>query len=331
MFGDRDLEVDGEDSEYHKEAMEGTATQDFLDSIVLDEMQAARLYGDVAEMRTLLITRNLPPGTDPSREMHLTLNNAITWRSQRNDMEKVRELFKYFVDDPTIPGLMLEELSLPLKSAIEHENRDMVNILLCQGARITKESEDQLYLKTTYNLKTFRLILDNLLRSGWDLDRGSLLWYAAASACWGNQKPPAMYYIALKCSPATLQLCFDNGSKVYNGAFVAAARRKSAPDRIAIFEILLKYGGDINCVEELGLPRRSFSALQASQARTLRATALYAAVKAEDVELIQWLMEHGANPLVRVFRGDLPAGTPAGILRSSTNLVLRDMGKKFCD
>ncbi|KAH8661669.1 ankyrin repeat-containing domain protein [Tricladium varicosporioides] len=347
MSNDRNLEV-GNCSEYGEEAMEVAETQAFLDSMVMDEIQLARLSGDVAEMCILLTTRNLPPRTEPSQEMRLTLRTAISRASQRNNTEKVRSLFEYFVDDPTIPVLTVGELSEPLKSAVGHENRDMVNILLRQGARVTRETENGLSLKRQYDAGTFSLILDDLLKSGWDIDRGSILWHAAISGheflvnwalehwanplstSWMARQPPAMYFIALNCSPATLQLCFDNGSRVHNSALVAAARRKPSQDRTAIFEMLLKYGGDINALGEPGFRRISSNALQASNARALRPTALYEAAKVEDVELVQWLMEHGANPLVRVFR-DRPAGTPAGIMRRSSNLVLRDIGKRFCD
>jgi ankyrin repeat protein len=134
-----------------------------------------------------------------------------------------------------------------------------------------------------------------------------------------------MTRIAHSGSLVSLQLLFKCGAQIDNNALHAAVRRpKSDPERIPILELLLSQGADINALET-GLIRPSSSALR--KAHPPRTTPLYEAAKAQDVELVEFLMKRGADPKVRTRWGEWKESSSAlGYLIHSKNERLREMG-----
>jgi len=114
---------------------------------------------------------------------------------------------------------------------------------------------------------------------------------------------------------SSLKLLFDHGASVDNNSMSAAARRgEHDVERITIMQLLIAHGGDVNAPED-GVRYPTSSALRA--ARLPRFTALYLAARADDVEMVELLLENGADPWLRIRFGEQERGTPWGVMCAS--------------
>ena len=127
-----------------------------------------------------------------------------------------------------------------------------------------------------------------------------------------------------KCSLASLQLLFAHGATMDNNALSAAARRGTHDsERVAIMDVLIAHGGDVNALEE-GVRRPSSSALRT--ANPPRFTPLYEAARADDVQLVEFLLQRGADPRLRIRVGEREGTAPWAVMLASKDERMKALG-----
>ena len=122
---------------------------------------------------------------------------------------------------------------------------------------------------------------------------------------------------AWRHSPAVVRLLLQHGAHprterllhsaaaASNPSFAEVHPERSDPDRVEVLQILLEAGADVNDMEPdpKGRPLRGML----SRRRTMESgTPLHAAVGAENIRTVRFLLEHGADPQAPSWSGHSP-------------------------
>jgi ankyrin repeat protein len=131
-----------------------------------------------------------------------------------------------------------------------------------------------------------------------------------------------MFYVAGYGSLTTLRLLFDYGAKVESNALFAIIRKKKNdnPKQILMVQLLLSKGADINILRKRER-RPSSNAL--THSRMFRYTSVWEAVKAKDVEMVEFLIRNGADVNLRILVNDIEKSSPLEEMLASHYVELR--------
>ncbi|KAF2209723.1 hypothetical protein CERZMDRAFT_100130 [Cercospora zeae-maydis SCOH1-5] len=179
-------------------------------------------------------------------------------------------------------------LSCHVKSAVLSHSKPMIQLLLDHGWPINAElgwSDPPLLAYAT----------DNLDLTTWLLSLG-----ADPNASCGLNKTPlsaAVQYSSLK----VIELLFAHGGSVREGQLLHYAIWRERADRVAVTEYLLQQGAPVNAImyhehQESFIQREPFGI----------GTPLHDAAAVGDIEVIELLLDWGADVLARDTRGRLP-------------------------
>src|SRR5436305_518733 len=91
--------------------------------------------GDIFAVRALLSKEPLPWWVKPTHELKEAARQGTKFAANENDIEKMRTLLHEWSSDSSLPPLEAEDLEWSLGAAIKAGNRDIVRLLLKNGAR----------------------------------------------------------------------------------------------------------------------------------------------------------------------------------------------------
>lgn len=107
-----------------------------------------------------------------------------------------------------------------------------------------------------------------------------------------------------EASIPTIQLLFDGGGDIQKGQLFDYATWRKTADRLDVLQLLWARGltqSAINKVKYQDIPQ-DYQLNKYSEI----GTPLHNAARVGDVDAVKWLLEHGANPLVKDPRGRIP-------------------------
>lgn len=133
-----------------------------------DAMVTAVRSGDISSVRSLFSHHPLPEWLNTIEKLKETTCNAIYKSVVANDIERVRELFLGWNEDSSLPSFVPHELEQSLSVAVKAGSKQIVMLLLQNGARMTGVVGQAIFAPLTYDAETFTSILNDLLEYGWD-------------------------------------------------------------------------------------------------------------------------------------------------------------------
>ncbi|KAK1809223.1 hypothetical protein LTR12_016417 [Friedmanniomyces endolithicus] len=227
--------------------------------------------------------------------------------SARGDLPAVE---KAFAELQTSPGgdLLAHAPGSALLIAIQNQYPPIVEHLLEHGAHI---GENHIKIAT---LKRNTVILDLLLAYGWDVnmqlewaspppmalavENSSLTaWFLSHGAnpdarCLLDYTPlsAAVQYASL----AVIKSMFDHGGSIHVGQLLHYAVRRESQDSLEVLAYILSKGPAINDI----MYQRDLVS-HGQQMMFSLGTALHEAAERGKVEVVQVLVEHGANPSIK--------------------------------
>lgn len=134
-----------------------------------------------------------------------------------------------------------------------------------------------------------------------------------------------MSHAAMRGTLSTIEFLFEHGAKVNDKDVVYTARRQR-PDseNIAILEFFLCHGAS-NLNVKARVPMQSSSALAMSRGRF--STALYQAASADDLEMVEWLIKHGADATMQDLVGGRRGPSSIDRMLKSKNAALKQIAE----
>ncbi|RMD43045.1 hypothetical protein DV735_g2099, partial [Chaetothyriales sp. CBS 134920] len=208
--------------------------------------------------------------------------------------------------------------------AAENEHHKTVEYLLKHGAPITSA-----VVAVATELRDTEM-LQLLLRYGWDIDMTISPATPSAMALQIEDDELTRWFLDHGASPnttcgldmtplsvavqfgsvATIEAMFEHGGCVEHGQLLHYAVRRDLPDHMRVLELVLaKYPSPATAVNQIMYQERLRSYYQ--QRALALGTALHeaagaAARKRDKLETVKFLVERGANPLIRDSHGEIP-------------------------
>ncbi|KAI9768464.1 MAG: hypothetical protein M1840_004873 [Geoglossum simile] len=235
--------------------------------------------------------------------------------SAAGDLQTVQVILEQWLSIPSRQKRRIDYFSVALYDAVRNRHHEVISYLLSAGVPLNMDTVTLATKSRAYGI--LQLFLDH----DWDIneplrnmalppplmyaieDKDLTQWFLSHSA-----KPDAdciidltpLSFAVLHASIDIIKLLFDNGGTIRHGQLLNHAVRRRAPDRLDIINLLLDMGSDVNHI----MYRNHLPSYLYHRAFGL-GTALHEAADIGAYDVVQALLEKGADPLIEDSTGKL--------------------------